>query len=108
MLGTNSLGPYGVIGLSVGAEKLYMALTPSGGSTSTIYTIDTITGVATAVAVTTAARIGSFVLLNGTLYASVASDNSIVAVDPVTGVTTFVTSAPSAGTIWGLAPAPAQ
>ncbi|MGA2965904.1 MAG: hypothetical protein ABSD64_06805 [Terriglobales bacterium] len=111
---TSLIGPTGLnlnsdfiwIGLSTGSSNLYCALgTGSSSTTAVLYSIDTTTGVASEIGDTGVPDLGALVFENGTLYAGSGSVSpfSIYALDPSTGLATFVTTT-SAGPFWGLAP----
>ncbi len=93
---TTKIGPTGLtlagtVGASTGSDTLFF----THGSPSTLYSINTSTGIA---------GIGAMVFENGTLYAgSNSTPVSLYTLDPATGAATLV--AASTGNFGGLAPA---
>jgi hypothetical protein len=89
----------GYVGLSAGGDVLYIALG------SSIYTINTSTGLASFVGTIGTTDFGALVTMGGTVYASTAvAPNSIYTFNPTNGTSTFSTLV-SGDYAFGLAPA---
>ncbi len=92
-IGSNS------VGLSTGANTLYLAVA------SSIYTVDTTTGKATLIATSGAADFGALVEVGGSIFGtSTTGAQQIYRFDPTTKISTFVTNYNSNGYSFGLAP----
>lgn len=86
-------------GLSAGSNNLYIALG------SNIYTINTSTGAASYVGVSSGTDFGALVDVSGTVYgASVVSPNEIYTFNPSTGTSAFVSASMAGDYAYGLAP----
>jgi hypothetical protein len=98
----------GVGGMSTGSGILYLALGSFLHPTTTLYSLNTSTGAATAIGPTNSNGIGAMVFENSTLYAGVEFPESVYTLNPGTGAGSFVANTSGgADFFFGLAPAAA-
>ncbi len=86
------------VGMSTGSGTLYIALG------SNVYTINTITGLASFIGTSGSTDFGALVNVSNTVYGtSVVAPNSIYTFDPTTGMAAFLTNSTAPDYAFGLA-----